>query len=239
MFNNCLSEYDKICEKEGGTMAQTQKLEIIFIRHGDTEGASCEERCHCDISLTDLGRRQAALLGERLAHGGFDAVFSSPLVRAVQTAAATAQRQSEKPEIELMPELAEVGTTAGYAFCTQDYLKSYYDRLFFCPDSLGVDRAAGFPSESEAESALRAKRCAEYFRERFTYGERIAVFSHGSFATLFLRAALGIEESGFIFSMNNTAVSKLKYTSDGRVRLSFHNDTSHLRVLKPDMDFTI
>lgn len=219
-------------------MEKTAKFEIVIIRHGDTVGSTSEERDACDVCLTELGEMQAELLGERLSAGSFDAIFSSPLVRTVQTAAAAAKKQEGQSVIELVPEIAELGTTFGYNFCSVEYLRKYYDNLKLCPDDFCSNRAMGFSDTSDDDSAIRAKRCVEYFRERFTYGERIAVFTHGAFTDYFLRAALGCEKS-FMFSMNNTAVSKLKYTSDGRLRLSFHNDTSHLRSIAHDMDFTI
>ena len=50
---------------------------LYVARHGEADAFGM---------LTDTGRRQAALLGERLAHLPVDAVWHSPLPRAVASA---------------------------------------------------------------------------------------------------------------------------------------------------------
>ena len=58
-------------------------MRIIFIRHGEPDYA-----LDC---LTDRGRLQAAAAAERLREEGIEALFSSPLGRAAETAAFTAE----------------------------------------------------------------------------------------------------------------------------------------------------
>lgn len=64
---------------------------LYLVRHGerrddvDPAWAATAERPH-DPPLTDEGRRQARLTGDRLADAGIDAVFTSPYRRAVETA---------------------------------------------------------------------------------------------------------------------------------------------------------
>jgi probable phosphoglycerate mutase len=60
---------------------------LIIMRHAQSE-ANAEGRIqgHLDISLSELGHRQSALLAERLAALDVHALYSSPLRRARQTA---------------------------------------------------------------------------------------------------------------------------------------------------------
>ena len=51
---------------------------LYFIRHGDP--------CYNPDSLTPLGHRQAEAIGRRLSVHGIDKIYSSPMVRAMQTA---------------------------------------------------------------------------------------------------------------------------------------------------------
>ena len=64
---------------------------VYLLRHGETERSARHLYSgQADVPLTDEGRRQAAGAGERLASAGVDAIRSSPLVRATDTAAAVA-----------------------------------------------------------------------------------------------------------------------------------------------------
>jgi probable phosphoglycerate mutase len=61
------------------------------VRHGETErSAGHIYSGQSDVPLTDAGREQARLAGARLADAGIDAVWSSPLCRATETAEAIA-----------------------------------------------------------------------------------------------------------------------------------------------------
>jgi probable phosphoglycerate mutase len=79
--------------------------EILLIRHGHILPATGIQD---DYSLTEIGREQAEVLGDYLAHHKpLDAVISSPYRRALETAGPVAARQSLKVDID--PELREVG----------------------------------------------------------------------------------------------------------------------------------
>ena len=60
--------------------------EVVLVRHGQTEwSASGKHTGRTDIPLTDLGRRQADVLGGALGGVEFALVLSSPLIRAWET----------------------------------------------------------------------------------------------------------------------------------------------------------
>jgi probable phosphoglycerate mutase len=76
--------------------------EVWLVRHADCyEGDMPGE----DPSLSDRGREQAARLADRLNRISYDAVYSSPLRRAAETA------RSITPQVRLDERLVEVGTT--------------------------------------------------------------------------------------------------------------------------------
>jgi len=65
------------------------KTELIVVRHGETAwNADGRIQGHQPVPLNDRGRKQASLLGKRLASERVDAIFSSDLLRTVQTAEA-------------------------------------------------------------------------------------------------------------------------------------------------------
>ena len=57
-------------------------MRIYLIRHGRQNSPLC----NVNVPLSEEGRRQAAVLGERLAKEAVDAVWSSDLIRAMETA---------------------------------------------------------------------------------------------------------------------------------------------------------
>lgn len=217
---------------------EPEKFEIFYIRHADTAGAGCDDRAECDIDLSPLGEEQIKLLANRFEGCRFDAVLSSPLVRAVKTAAAVCEKLEDKPCIEIAPELIEQGTMPGYPGADIEYLKRYYKNIVLCKDDIYGEKGR-FSNMTPEENTERAQAVIKYLKERFGYGKKIAVFAHGSFGNSFIPAAMGIDEGDYIMSVNNTSVTKIKYTSDGKTRLSFHNDFSHLRPLMPDYEFTV
>lgn len=80
---------------------------LYLARHGESDW-NVERRWqgNADRPLTDLGRRQAGQLAERLASTPLDAVYSSDLLRARETAAAVARRQGL--EVRTLAALREV-----------------------------------------------------------------------------------------------------------------------------------
>ena len=80
---------------------------ILLARHGESDwNAAGRWQGHADRPLTDLGRRQAELLGEELAGLELDAVYASDLRRAWETAEIAVG--SLGLEVVRLPELREV-----------------------------------------------------------------------------------------------------------------------------------
>lgn len=213
-----------------------EKLEIFYIRHAETNPSVLESSSTCDVGLSETGEKQLILLGERFAGKTFDAVFSSPLVRAVKTAAAVLNRLDDPPLLEIMPEIIENGSLQGFAGIDMDILKKHYGNIKLCPDKVCKN---GFRDLEDEDNDARAREVIAYLKSRFTYGQRVAVFAHGSFGNHFIPAAVEMGAGNYILSINNTSVTKIKYTPDGKQRISFMNDFSHLRPLMPDYEFTV
>ena len=109
-----------------------------------------------------------------------------------------------------------------------------------CEDNIFGGEGADFPNETKEDTLERARAVIEYIRNRFDYGQKIVIVSHGVFGINFYQAAMGIEnEYNFRMTTFNTAVTKIKFTPDGVRRISFHNDVSHLLPIMPNFQYDV
>lgn len=85
---------------------KTIATRICIIRHGETAW-NVEKRIqgHTDIPLNETGRAQALAMAFNAAHQRFDAIYSSDLSRALETAQVLAQREDH--EVKPLPQLRE------------------------------------------------------------------------------------------------------------------------------------
>ena len=86
-------------------------MELYLVRHGQSadavEGEDFELiEGHGNPPLSDIGREQAELVGARLAHLQFEALYVTTLRRTVETAAPLIRRTGLVPVVE--PDLREV-----------------------------------------------------------------------------------------------------------------------------------
>jgi broad specificity phosphatase PhoE len=97
-------------------------VRLLLARHAQTEwNASRRFQGSSDVSLSDLGRRQAESLGRAVAGRRLVAAYSSPLRRAVETAE-LALRGRLVP-LTVLPELAELGL-GEWEGCTIDEIRA-------------------------------------------------------------------------------------------------------------------
>jgi len=78
-------------------------LRIFLIRHGETEwNVKGVFRGRIDVPLSSVGVKQAEFLGKYLSGVDFEAIYSSPLKRALETAMAIARFQRGKVDDRLI-----------------------------------------------------------------------------------------------------------------------------------------
>jgi broad specificity phosphatase PhoE len=160
---------------------------ILLARHGQSDwNASRRWQGHADRPLTKLGREQSHALAGRLAHIELDAVYSSDLQRAAETAAAVAEEQGlEAVELVELREV-DVGSWSG--------LTREEAELRF-PDGFARWRE-GYPGwedgESYEEMTTRILN-AVLGIARAHEGGRVLVVSHGGPIRAIHASALGLD----------------------------------------------
>jgi alpha-ribazole phosphatase len=164
---------------------------LVLLRHAEPD-AAFRGRCHgrLDVGLSPEGKRQALAVGAALAEEPFAAVYTSPLTRALETAAPIAAAHGLEPvRDERLSEL-DFGELEGLSY---EEIQAARPELFEA--WMATPAAVRFPG-GEAYADLRARVLAAVaeIRER-DEGEAVAVVAHGGVVRAVLGDALGLEDA--------------------------------------------
>jgi probable phosphoglycerate mutase len=187
------------------------KTTLYLCRHGETSWTvSGRHTGSTDISLTEKGKAQALSLGKRLRGIPFEAVYSSPLKRALETCQLAGLSPIQLPQAREWDYGAYEGLTS------QEIRKQKSDWDIF---------ANGAPNgETPEQIALRADAVLERLLK---HQGTVALFSHGHFLRALAARWLNLNEgSGQLFSLSVASVSILGYEGAWRV-IRLWNETPH------------
>ncbi|MGE3466885.1 MAG: histidine phosphatase family protein [Pyrinomonadaceae bacterium] len=201
---------------------------LYLIRHGQSAG-NAEGRFggHGPTPLSELGQQQAEKTAKALAKEGVSAIYSSDLLRAVQTAEPLAKRL-DLP-VRQSPAFRErhVGVLEGLTF---EESKQQYPRDYYALINRSVHHVI---TEGESYRHL-LRRITTELRTilRDHQRERIAVFSHTGaicFLTLHLMGAIhrGTKTTPWLIT-SNCGVNRFEFRGPRNVRVLALNDTRHL-----------
>ncbi|KAL0209788.1 hypothetical protein P9112_009872 [Eukaryota sp. TZLM1-RC] len=208
-------------------------LRILFIRHAECE-ANIQQHLIAgrqpESPLSELGKQQSILLGERLKHIINPLVYTSPLVRAKETAR-IALPNDVFSQATVVPELQE--------FTNGDWDgKSRHD--VYTSEQLLKINTAGYlfkPPNGESQRMVQ-RRASNWLEDEILWNQvhhnegdeprYILIFSHAIVIKSLLHYILGFSDR-FIyrFCLDNTGICEFKYNDDGWFPVTI-NDTSHL-----------
>lgn len=201
---------------------------LLLVRHGqqewpDPSTAGAGE--WVDPPLSELGRRQAAAVGEYLSGEKVEAVYSSGLQRANHTGIAIATHHGH--EVEVLPELAEIEV---FRDLPQDRRAS---------DILGERALDGIRERfvlTRRWDAYPYSETSADFRRRIGYaiesvvvthpGQTIVVACHGGVINAYLCEILGIPVD-MVFRPAHASVHRIRF-AEGRRVLETLNETRFL-----------
>ncbi len=206
-------------------MEKNGPTRVIMVRHGESLGnAEGFFAGQTDIPLTPLGQQQAERTAEYLRDRKIDRIYSSDLIRSMQTAAPTARMHG----LEIIPEVGLREIFAGewehmpYAEIFERYPQSrgiWKDHVgLACPDG----------GESVAHVAQRVKETVDRLVAE-NAGKCIALFTHA----LPIRSmgcfwqGIPITEMERLPWSTNASVSEAEYFSDGRVEMICYGYNAH------------
>lgn len=198
---------------------------IYLIRHAQSEGNLYRRVLGWyDGHVTALGRKQIAALEARFRELPVEAVYSSDLSRARETAEALTRPKTL--ELRLDPAFREIHlgelTNIPYGDFLYHYPSLYHAFFSYSPQWA--------PRGGETFQQVADRTLAAFVRVAADHpGKTVAVFSHGM-AIHCLQAALRGRHPGEVKDLplgGNTAVSCYE-VQGGKFRILFENDASHL-----------
>jgi len=208
--------------------------EIILARHGETEW-NVEEvfRGRIDIELNETGLRQAELLAEYLSGVKIDAVYSSPLRRALKTAEMIASYH--KLDVEIAPGLVDFDYGEWQSLAHQqvrDRYKELYAEWINSPDRVKMP-------DGESLNDVRERAMGVVSDVIAKYEGTVVLVSHRVVNKVLICALLGLDNSHFWNIRQDTCGITTFTYQNGRFILIKHNDTSYLKSIQkaPLSDF--
>lgn len=202
---------------------------IYLARHGQTEWNQGMPR-YCgvtDVELNEMGRAQAQALANRLRQSPPEAIYASPLKRALVTAQIVGKILNVPVTVERG--FREIHYGAWEGLTHPEILTEHGDVRARWEQDPATEKPPGGETGIEvAERALAALR-----RTLEEKGHRsFLIVSHKTVLRLILCATLGVDLTEYRrkFSFGNTALGALEYEK-GVFLLKLHNDKCHLSDL--------
>jgi probable phosphoglycerate mutase len=207
--------------------------ELFIVRHADAIPGADEiipSGIYDDLPLSRIGREQAHALAERLAKLHFDALYSSPLKRCLQTAEPLTERLGMTPTIVEGLKEIRLGNIRPLPDDTQDLTALTQALQERQRDIVRLAGEAGnwdaIP-DSEPSQAFR-QRVVEAFDDIASrhIGQRVLAFAHGGVVNAYAAETLGLRRD-FFFPAANTSITVVRASGKHRV-LYILNDFGHV-----------
>jgi broad specificity phosphatase PhoE len=203
--------------------------EFFLIRHGQsTANASGVWQGQMEFPLSKEGRLQACLAGKAMAGQPFDAIYSSPLSRALETAEIIAREAGFSGAVVPIEGLMErhggslEGTTHAEREARNPELTK---KLLGLPEE---ERWTLVGAETDEEVLARFEAAISDLRARHEAGARLVVVSHGGVMRAFLRDRFGPGVLPGTVRAANASITRIGWGESGEPRLLELGSTRHL-----------
>ncbi len=197
---------------------------LFLTRHGESKWNKLKKvQGQQDIKLTSKGIKQAEKLAKRLNNQNIDAIFTSDLSRAYETAKII--RAENITDIIKMKELREIQFGPWEGLSMEELVTNYeaeYKLWLKTPHKLNLENV-----ETVHELKKRAKRALDIILENRDL-ENILIVAHGAILKAIFLVLLDLEDSSFSkFTLDNVSLSVVEFRQYNNV-LKLFNDTNHL-----------
>lgn len=175
---------------------------LYVVRHGAADPFG---------ELNEVGYRQSELVGDRLSGLGVEAVWHSPLPRAVRSAEIIGRRLPGVPVREAV---------------------ELIDHVPYVPEEMPAEWAGffdGYDAQEAAEGTARAEALIDRFARPAETETHEVLITHAYQVAWLVRHALDAPPARWLgLNCGNTAVTALEYRDAGEPTLLMYNDMGHL-----------
>ena len=203
---------------------------IILVRHGETEWNVGEiYRGRVDISLDKMGIKQAELLGKYLSDLTLDAIYSSPLRRALDTAKIIAQYQDVG--VQVTDGLIDFHYGEWQSLSDQEVRRLYPVLLNEWHTAPHRVKMPGGESLDDVK-----ERAVSVINDVISkYEGSVALVSHRVVNKVLICSLLGLDNSHFWNIKQDVGGITIFDYINGRFILTEHNNTSHLKGIQESL----
>jgi broad specificity phosphatase PhoE len=197
---------------------------LLLVRHGLTDH-NVDRRVagYTNVCLNEEGFRQAEKLNKHLADEKIDAVYSSDLQRAVDTAKGIVSGRDI--EIVTCYELREMNFGEAEEMTFVELNEKYPD---LARSVMNVDTGVSFPGGESFADFVKRVRVFLKTLEKFNEDHTVLIVSHGATLKVIVCELLGIDPNHWYqMGIDNASLSVVN-TYPHRTILNSLNDTSHL-----------
>jgi phosphoserine phosphatase len=222
----------------------TPETRVWLLRHG-ISSFNVQHRCQgcCDNSeLTPQGREAARISGERLGTAGIQAVISSPLRRAADTAEEVLKgigAQDGKITFETDVRLREIELHQWEGLPLEEIPRRFPEQFLAWRSRPGEFQMQSTHGEAQYPVRSLYDRVGLFWNDLLSTcaGKSVLLVTHGGTIRALIASALGFGTEHFhSFQQSNCGVSRLRFSPDSRqARLELLNDTAHLGELLPKL----
>jgi broad specificity phosphatase PhoE len=197
---------------------------LYLIRHGESVfNAEGRIQGHSDVPLSELGRRQGQAVAEALAGQSIDALYSSPLPRAYQTAEILSARLNLP--IRTDDRLKEVNVGIFQGQLRRELNEKYPEEMArWVSEDLDYALPQG---ETRRQLIARGRAVVQEIARQDHHN--VAVVSHGRLLMMTLKSLLDLPLKQPPFSLQNGSITTVEYHPTGQFKLVALDQVEHLR----------
>ncbi len=198
-------------------------VKILLVRHGETDWNKIHrlQGGGSDTPLNELGYQQAESVALRLKKEKLEAIFSSPLQRAMHTARAISRYH--QLEVISLPELKEIGV-GKLEGADSTAMNVRWDQLLCQPD---CDEVKLYGIEPIGDVQKRTWSAIQDVSHRYPQGS-VVVVSHYVAIMSIICAVLGLPLSQIVrLKLNPCTITAFSLDENNSARLELFNDGCH------------